>query len=97
LGCDSLLMVEIAYSDVYIPNIFYPLSSNGNHTFRPVLAQELNGQVDIQIYDRYGGRIFQGPEWNGGDYSAGVYIYRIDVNFTQGNPETFYGTITLLR
>jgi len=97
LGCDSLLMVEIAYSDVFIPNVFYPLSVSGNHIFRPLLADDLDGQVQMQIYDRFGGRVYHGSEWTGGDYPAGVYIYRIDVNFTQGNPETFFGSITLIR
>ena len=97
LGCDSLLLVQISYSDVYIPNIFNPLSTAGNEVFRPVLAEDLSGQVDMQIFDRFGGRVFQGAEWNGGDYPPGVYIYRIDVNFTQGNPETFFGSVTLLK
>ena len=97
LGCDSLLMVEIAYSDVYIPNVFYPLSALGNDVFRPVIAEDLNGVVNMQIYDRFGGRVYVGTEWNGGDYPPGVYMYRIDVDFTPGNPETFYGSITLIR
>ena len=97
LGCDSLLMVEIAYSDVYIPNVFYPLSAVGNDVFRPVIADDLNGVVKMQIYDRFGGRVYVGTEWNGDDYPAGVYMYRIDVDFSPGNPETFYGSITLIR
>jgi hypothetical protein len=97
LGCDSLLMVDISYSDVFIPNVFYPLSATGNDTFRPVLANDLDGDIDMQIFDRFGGRAYRGTEWNGGEYPAGVYIYRIDVNFTQGSPETFFGTVTLLR
>ncbi len=97
LGCDSLLMVEIAYSDVYIPNVFYPLSALGNDVFRPVIAEDLNGVVNMQIYDRFGGRVYVGTDWNGGDYPAGVYMYRIDVDFSPGNPETFFGSITLIR
>ena len=97
LGCDSLLMVEIAYSDVYIPNVFYPLSALGNDVFRPVIADDLNGVVNMQIYDRFGGRVYVGTEWNGDDYPAGLHMYRIDVDFSPGNPETFFGSITLIR
>ena len=97
LGCDSLLMVEIAYSDVYIPNVFNPLSALGNDVFRPVIADDLNGVVNMQIFDRFGGRVYVGTEWNGGNYPPGVYMYRIDVDFSPGNPETFYGSITLIR
>ena len=86
-----------AYSDVYIPNVFYPLSAVGNDVFRPVIADDLNGVVNMQIYDRFGGRVYVGTEWNGGDYQAGVYMYRIDVDFSPGNPETFFGSITLIR
>ncbi len=97
LGCDSLLLVDLDYAKVFIPNVFSPGALGDNAVFRPYIAEPLVAQVDIQIFDRWGNQVFRGPEWDGGDLSSGVYMYRMHVTFDVGEPEVFYGDVTLLR
>ena len=97
LGCDSLLLVNIAYTKVYFPNIFSPNSIIGNNEFRPIIAEGVNASVRMSIFDRWGSQIYQGSVWDGQDYPSGVYVYKVDILFEQGDPEVFYGEVTMLR
>jgi len=64
----------------------------------PTFAESLTiEELDILIFDRWGNQIHQGTNWDGGEWPTGVYVYRIDVQFAEGEPERFYGGITLLR
>ena len=60
----------------------------------------------MQIYNRYGQVVFEttnaeGRGWdgrlNGVEQPFGVYVYTIEVTFTNGANESYSGNVTLLR
>jgi gliding motility-associated-like protein len=87
-----------APKEVYIPNVITPNGDNNNESF---MAPQVNedsclGQFqNIQIYNRYGKRIFEsrheGFSWNGSGASAGVYYYVLSYS-----EYTYSGTISIL-
>ena len=102
---DSVLIRNDCYID--IPNVFSPNNDGVNDYFFP--RQLLTSSVttfNMMIYNRWGQEIFattnvNGRGWDGKlnsvDQPEGVYIYVIDVSFTDGNVEHHKGNITLLR
>lgn len=90
--------------NVYIPNAFSPNSVDGNNIFKP-LFNNLNVEVvNLQIYDRWGNKVFEengsANGWDGriNDRLAiqGVYVYAINM-IINGIEEQREGTITLLH
>ncbi len=97
LGCDSLILLQLLQINVYIPNVFSPNADGINDLFHPSIADNLLESFDMKIFDRWGGLIYQGEEWDGSELSSDVYIYLIEVAFTNGATNVFNGTVTLLR
>lgn len=97
LGCDSLVLLDLDYFKVYIPNVFGPELQPPNHTFQPYIAPGFAASIRMVIYDRWGNKIHEGPNWPGTDMPSGVYVYSMVIDFFEGEPETFVGNVTLLR
>ncbi|NJO01709.1 MAG: gliding motility-associated C-terminal domain-containing protein [Bacteroidia bacterium] len=92
---DSVLIEAWEFDIRKIPNVFTPNQDNKNQTF--ILPEELEG-ASIQIYNRWGGRVFQANayknDWNGRDLPVGLYYYLI------GHPcleRTLKGWVQILR
>ena len=111
-GCviSDALTVKVLQGSVYIPNVFRPGAGEENSYFTVYADKDLE-QIDLlQIYDRWGGLIFENRNfkasdgvlgWDGRvkgqDAAAGVYLYVIQVRFISGVSEMFIGDITVVR
>ena len=69
---------------VYLPNVFSPVANSlENRTFCPGFSRRPTGLYQLDIYDRWGGRVFttQDPldcwdgSWRGQAANTGVYLY----------------------
>lgn len=97
LGCDSLVLLKLTNFKVYIPNAFTPNNDGINDWFLPFAPDFEITSIDMQIYDRWGNKVFQGESWDGNNAQAGVYVYAISLNFLNGTSRSFYGDVTLFR
>lgn len=100
-GCDSIIVLQLTLSDLYIPNIFSPNDDGLNDYFRVLGAAEEIETVELSIYDRWGGLLFTGEEWdgfrNGEPMGEGVYVYRVQISTKLGEELMYAGSLTLVR
>lgn len=89
---------------VYIPNAFKP--DGVNKTFRPEGSYIDYSNSEMEIYDRWGGRVIAIKDirsgWDGKDSSGtscmqGVYYYKIYIKSTNGKESVFNGFVTLIN
>jgi gliding motility-associated-like protein len=89
--------------EVFIPTGFSPNADNSNDVF--YVRGPYIKAVNMKIWDRIGGLIFESPYVNYGwdgtknfkDVNTGVYVYYITVEFLDGVTKEFKGNITLSR
>ena len=88
---------------VFVPNVFAP---NGvNNIFRPQLSFGDLAEYELNIYDRWGGQVFQSTSidkgWdgrrNGEVMPQGVYLYFISLRLAGGETVELQGDVMLLR
>lgn len=100
-GCDSIIILQLTLSNLYIPNIFSPNDDGLNDYFRVLGAAEEMETVQLSIYDRWGGLLFTGEEWdgsrNGEPMGPGVYVYRVQISTKLGEELRYAGSLTLVR
>ncbi len=107
-GCSVTDSVTI-HKDCYvnIPNSFTPNDDGLNDYFFPrqLLASGVK-KFSMRIFSRWGQIIYEttnpgGRGWDGKFNDKfqpnGVYIYQIEVDFTNGHSEKYTGNVTLLR
>jgi gliding motility-associated-like protein len=107
-GCTATDTIEVK-QDCYIdiPNAFTPNGDGINDYFlpRPLLAKGL-ATFKLSIYNRWGQLIFEteqieGRGWdgklNGVEQPEGVFVYKLDATFKDGQIENRQGNITLIR
>jgi len=101
--------IEIIYEQceftLFVPNSFTPNNDGINDVWFPVF-DELE-EIQITIFDRWGGFIFEGNKENffwtgnvrGGDYYApnGIYSYKILYKSQFGDDKIIFGHIVLAR
>lgn len=101
LGCDSLLLLQLKFFDFYIPNIFSPNQDGVNDVFRVFGAEDLIEKRDLTILDRWGAKIYHGPEWdgthNGQKVNPGVFVYIGRLRMNDGTLAEVSGTVTVVR
>lgn len=107
-GCASADSVEVKRNCyVNIPNAFTPNGDGYNDYFFPrqLLSKNVT-EFNMQIYNRWGEKIFETTSLNGRGWDGkvneefqpnGVYIYLIDVTFGNNTKERYQGNVTLLR
>lgn len=109
IGCDSTVILDLSFFKVHIPNIFSPNGDGVNDVF------EIHGGTDLQavnlleVYDRWGNRVFKGQNrsqsdgelWNGtsrGTINAeGVYVYLARLLMSDGIERQVQGEVLLMR
>jgi CHU_C Type IX secretion signal domain/SprB repeat len=109
---DELILIVLKDYKMYIPNVFNPESgSEGDNRFYfSASGSQIKDVKKCQIFDRWGSMVFEdfGFEpndsvggWDGqkGDkeLSPGVYAYRLEVEFIDGETRVFFGDVTLVR
>ena len=88
---------------VYVPNVFAPNSTNSQ--FRPFLSFNVNTNYSMNIYDRWGGHVFNSNDinngWkgkrNGEIMPEGVYLYIIEIQPDGGAVIQLSGDVMLLH
>ena len=109
-GSDSvyvkLTSEEIPETHLFIPNAFTPDGDGVNDTFLALYNGNDISHFTMEIYDRWGGRIFRSENilvgWDGKksgkECPGGVYVYKIvfSVDGVPGNQERV-GTVALVR
>jgi gliding motility-associated-like protein len=110
VGSDSvyvkLVSEEIPEFEMFIPNAFSPNGDGVNDIFISFLNNNSISHFTMEVYDRWGGRVFHSDDvnqgWdgkkNGHDCPGGVYVYKIVffVDGTSGNQEKV-GTVMVVR
>lgn len=108
VGCTTTETIEIK-KDCYIdiPNAFTPNGDGSNDFFFPrQLLSESISRFHMQVFNRWGQVVFEanrvdGRGWdgrfNGKVQPMGVYLYRIEANFSNGRQEKYKGNVTLIR
>ncbi len=112
-GCttsDSVLIVVDPYKPIYIPNVITPNSDNINDQLTVYGNVAATGVRTLQIFDRWGGLLWERDNFPLNDISLGwdgtckdkvvnpgVYTYRAEVDFLDDIPLVFTGTVTVLR
>ena len=108
------IFVEVdANRNVYIPNVFSPNRDGRNEDFRIFACQGVSRVVDVKVFDRWGGVVFEGDDFdpncldgiklwegegrNGKPVNPGVFVYVIEVEFLDGAKLVYRGDITVLR
>ncbi len=108
-GCIDTTSLQIilleSTIDIYIPNVISPSASGPNSSFFPQTSKGAQEIELMEIYDRWGERIFMNSQFlsnnaqegwfadfNDADVVAGVYVYKI----VWGN-RVFHGDVTVIR
>ncbi len=95
---------------VYVPTAFSPNNDSNNDVFYIYSTQVVQTVMDINIYDRWGERMFfqqnfktDDPTfgWDGNfkgkEAPAGVYVYHINLLYKDGTTDVITGSVTLIR
>ena len=96
-GCDKIITINLTTFNVFIPNVFSPNGDGANDSFFPLSRSGTIQSIDMKIFDRWGNLIFRGSEWKGSNSNPGVYVYLINIEFSNGSSKIFSGSISLLR
>lgn len=106
-GCTLQLQTRIVVknTDYFMPNIFSPNGDNINDIL--ALISEDSYIYDLQVFDRWGGIVFNGKQlittdkqsgWDGTYFgkqlTTGVYVYVVKV-YSENETDIFAGNITL--
>ncbi|MBK8612663.1 MAG: gliding motility-associated C-terminal domain-containing protein [Flavobacteriales bacterium] len=106
---DSAEVIEFCPATLYVPNTFTPNGDGTNDIWMPV-GKNI-GEYSVQVFDRWGGIIFQSNDpqvgWDGtmsGEYVKNdVYVWRMEYTFLedesgqQGRLHKELGHVTVMR
>ena len=100
-GCDSLVFLHLGFYHVFIPNVFSPNGDGINDLFSISAGIDLIESSRFVIFDKWGGQIYDGSEWDGKRKSVfvnpGVYTYIVKIKMNDGIEKRFVGSVTLIR
>jgi len=97
IGCDSLVFLDLTTFNFFIPTAFSPNGDAVNDIFRPFAEDDRVVSLNLKVFDRWGGFLTQGTSWDGSDADAGVYVYLIDVLFSDGTEKVISGDVSLIK
>ena len=102
LGCETIIVIEMEFVDLYIPNFFTP-NGDGENDIWELQNTLAYPNLYVMIFDRYGRKLhsFIGEgSWDGTlnntDLPSGDYWYIIKLNGEEDKRE-FTGNITVYR
>ena len=105
-GCsssDSITVIKLCPSVIYIPNSFSPNGDGHNDVFQIISENVI--ECNIQIYDRWGELVYQNNDINKGwdgknkgiDCPIGYYYLILSVQFTNSIIKYYNSSILLIR
>lgn len=107
IGCDSLVLLELDFYEVYVPTAFSPNRDGINDTFTVLGSDELIVVSKMQIYDRWGMELYfvenlgRGEGWDGtisGEaVQPGNYIYQLSLVMDDGIERSLSGVIAVVN
>lgn len=106
-GCIDIKTLHVHVEQLkglYLPNVFYPGSYNGNNTWTTTIYPPYELEV-VRVYDRWGNMVYQSMDeikWDGTlkgkECASGVYVYQVNLKNTSNNDsKTVMGDLTLIR
>jgi len=112
-GCeatDTRLVIVEKPRNVYIPNIFNPISTDGNNLFLIFGDDKVTNIRVFQIFDRWGAAIHEYRNFKPNDTASGwdgtvrgqtgnpgVFTYYAEIEFIDGEVILYKGDVTLIR
>lgn len=112
-GCTASDTIQVTVNrsrSVYIPNAFSPDNDGINDRFTVYGGASVLRITKMEIYDRWGSRVFRQTDFAANDPAAGfdgrfkgqilhrdVYVYVVEAEFIDGTTEVFSGEVMLLR
>ena len=100
IGCDSLVVVDLEYLKIWLPNIINTHSDGKNRVFKPVFEEEEIASIEFKFYDRWGNLVHEGSDWDGNNQGRpsvqGVYIYSGLVTLPSGHSRMINGDLLVL-
>jgi len=100
-GCERLLLVKLSHFNIYFPNVITPNSDGVNAAFAQLAKDGNIKEVELYIYDRWGGLVYQGDSWDGrlsnGLVEPGSYVYVAETSFENTPDKLFSGTLLVVR
>lgn len=101
LGCDSLVLLELDFYEIYIPNAFSPNADGTNDSFIIFDGSNVILEYELAIYDRWGSEVYRGLSWDGthkGEpVNSDTYVYSASVQMIDGVQRQFNGSVVLIR
>ncbi|MCB0653260.1 MAG: gliding motility-associated C-terminal domain-containing protein, partial [Saprospiraceae bacterium] len=113
LDCDGSICIPCqgqVKENVFIPNVFSPNGDGINDYFMINAGPEVSLVRTFRVFDRWGSALFSESDflandiqfaWNGQyrgqQVSPGVYVYFVEIEFTDGHKELLSGEITVVR
>ncbi|MCB9300150.1 MAG: gliding motility-associated C-terminal domain-containing protein [Lewinellaceae bacterium] len=109
-GCDSLVYLILDAYRLFIPNAFSPNGDGRNDTFTIFPGPGLTEILQLQVFDRWGGLIFETSTqdangtkngWDGNikgkPATPGHYVYQATIRFDDGKERIIAGSVSLVR
>ena len=110
-GTDDIIIDVDKNRNVYIPNIFTPDGDGLNDVFRIFTGLGVEKVNYMRVYDRWGEQVYQVKEFIPADFgnpgwdgffkgkvmNPGVFVYLIEVEFTDGIVLVYRGDVTLIH
>ena len=109
IGCDSLVVLNLDFYQVYFPNAFTPNGDGVNDIFRIFGGNDLKEIQNLKVFDRWGALIYEKENipvnsndgWNGKikgkPANNGVYIYTSTILMGDDIPRQLSGSVSLIR
>lgn len=106
-----LLAEEINRDEYSLPNAFSPNADGHNDIFSIPVSETIIGVLQFQIFDRYGGLVYNNPkhgnesetgyDWDGTIHGQkappGVYVVKAVLELANGESEEIIWPIQLIR
>ena len=111
-GCglnDSIFVRVSEDLNVFIPNVFSPLSNDTNNTFSIGVTNAIREITEFLVFDRWGNIVFRSSGdinnfefWKGFDtegklYEQGIYTYLIELTLINSKTTKYAGDLLLLH
>ena len=110
IASDAVTITIEFSKNIYIPRVFSPNGDQVNDIFFIQGSPDLLNISAFEIYDRWGELVFEKHDFapndpsqgwdgkqDGSTVNPGVFVYKVEAEFSQGKPVTFVGDITIIR